>query len=249
MCLQNMMNLGVSPVEACVKIDDTRPGIEEGLNGGMWTIGLAISGNEIGLSLKDWKKLPKADQERMRAGAYTRMYQSGAHYVVDAITDIVPCLDDIEATAGAGRAAVGQADRRDAAPASSTDRLPRQRLGPFVVRRGAARGLAGAERERHRERGLRELQHLGEFLVGETARGVARAVEVGEFPLASGLQREPADAERLQRLPDVGIVRAREAHHERDRIVAPEHRGEPQDDLERQRHLAVLDELEQRRDP
>ncbi len=26
MCLQNMMNLGVSPVEACVKIDDTRPG-------------------------------------------------------------------------------------------------------------------------------------------------------------------------------------------------------------------------------
>ena len=49
MCLQNVINLGVSPVEACVKIDDTRPGIEEGLNAGMWTIGLAISGNEIGL--------------------------------------------------------------------------------------------------------------------------------------------------------------------------------------------------------
>src|SRR5512141_999213 len=45
MCLQNVINLGVSPVEACVKIDDTRPGIEEGLNGGMWTIGLAVSGN------------------------------------------------------------------------------------------------------------------------------------------------------------------------------------------------------------
>ena len=26
MCLQNVINLGVSPVEACVKIDDTRPG-------------------------------------------------------------------------------------------------------------------------------------------------------------------------------------------------------------------------------
>ena len=75
MCLQNVINLGVSPVEACVKIDDTRPGVEEGLNGGMWTIGLAISGNEIGLSLRDWKRLPKADQERMRQGAYTRMYQ------------------------------------------------------------------------------------------------------------------------------------------------------------------------------
>ena len=62
MCLQNAINLQVSPVEACVKIDDTRPGVEEGLNAAMWTIGLAISGNEIGLSLADWEKLPKADQ-------------------------------------------------------------------------------------------------------------------------------------------------------------------------------------------
>ena len=102
MCLQNVMNLGVSPVEACVKIDDTRPGIEEGLNGGMWTIGLAISGNEIGLPLADWKKLSKVDQERMRQGAYTRMYQSGAHYVVDTIADILPCLDDVEANLARG---------------------------------------------------------------------------------------------------------------------------------------------------
>jgi phosphonoacetaldehyde hydrolase len=97
MCLQNVINLGVSPVEACVKIDDTRPGIEEGLNCGMWTVGLAISGNEIGMPLRDWKKLPKTEQARLRQGAYTRMYQSGAHYVVDAISDVMPCLDDIEA--------------------------------------------------------------------------------------------------------------------------------------------------------
>ena len=102
MCLQNVINLGVSPVEACVKIDDTRPGIEEGLNGGMWTIGLAISGNEIGMPLKDWKKLPTAEQARLRQGAYTRMYQSGAHYVVDTISDIMPCLDDIEARLARG---------------------------------------------------------------------------------------------------------------------------------------------------
>jgi len=102
MCLQNAINLQVSPVEACVKIDDTRPGVEEGLNAAMWTIGLAISGNEIGLSLADWEKLPKADQERLRQGAYTRMYQSGAHYVVDSITDIMPCIDDIEARLARG---------------------------------------------------------------------------------------------------------------------------------------------------
>jgi phosphonoacetaldehyde hydrolase len=102
MCLQNVINLVVSPVEACVKIDDTRPGVEEGLNAGMWTIGLAISGNEVGMQLKDWKKLPKKEQQRLREGAYTRMYQSGAHYVVDTIADILPCLDDIEARLARG---------------------------------------------------------------------------------------------------------------------------------------------------
>ena len=102
MCLQNVINLGVSPVEACVKIDDTRPGIEEGLNAGMWTIGLAVSGNEIGLPLARWRELPAAERERMRDAAYARMYQSGAHYVVDDITGVAPCLDDIEARLARG---------------------------------------------------------------------------------------------------------------------------------------------------
>src|SRR5262249_24805563 len=102
MCLQNMINLAVSPVEACVKIDDTRPGVEEGLNAGMWTIGLAVSGNEIGLPLEQVKALPKADFEAKRSAAYTRMYQTGSHYVVDSIADILPCLDDIEARLARG---------------------------------------------------------------------------------------------------------------------------------------------------
>lgn len=102
MCLQNVINLGVSPVEACVKIDDTRPGVEEGLNAGMWTIGLAISGNEIGLPLTEWNKLDKSEQERKRQAANMRMYQTGAHYVVDTITDILPCLDEIEARLARG---------------------------------------------------------------------------------------------------------------------------------------------------
>jgi len=102
MCLQNVINLGVSPVEACVKIDDTRPGIEEGLNAGMWTIGLAVSGNEIGLPLAQWREVPEAEQKRMRDAAYVRMYQSGAHYVVDDITGVARCLDDIEARLARG---------------------------------------------------------------------------------------------------------------------------------------------------
>ncbi len=97
MCLQNAINLKVTTVQACVKIDDTVPGVEEGLNAGMWTIGLAVSGNEVGLSLKDWKSLPKEEQAAKRERAYRRLQQGGAHYVVDSIAEIMPCIDDIQA--------------------------------------------------------------------------------------------------------------------------------------------------------
>ncbi len=102
MCLKNVIELEVSPLEACVKVDDTLPGIEEGLNAAMWTIGLAVSGNEIGLPAAAVRRLAKADFAQRRARAYTRMRQAGAHYVVDSIADIPSCLDDIERRLGAG---------------------------------------------------------------------------------------------------------------------------------------------------
>ncbi|HLF38458.1 MAG TPA: phosphonoacetaldehyde hydrolase [Burkholderiales bacterium] len=105
MCLQNVIKLGVSAVQACVKIDDTVPGIEEGLNAGMWTIGLAVSGNEVGMMLDEWRALPPAEQKIKRDRAYTRMQQCGAHYTVDTIADILPCIDDIQARIRGGETA------------------------------------------------------------------------------------------------------------------------------------------------
>jgi|TARA_B100000809_G_scaffold238454_1_gene259236 phosphonoacetaldehyde hydrolase len=83
-------------MESIVKIGDTLPDIEEGLNAGMWTIGLAKTGNEIGLTEQEIEDLSKAHYDLRIARAYQRLYQSGAHYVVDSITDVLPCLDDIE---------------------------------------------------------------------------------------------------------------------------------------------------------
>ncbi len=104
MCLLNAIRLGVSTVQACVKIDDTVPGVEEGLNAGMWTIGLAVSGNEVGMMLNEWQALAAAEQKLKRERAYLRMQQCGAHYTVDTIADIMPCIDDIQARIGRGEA-------------------------------------------------------------------------------------------------------------------------------------------------
>ncbi|MDQ3249800.1 MAG: phosphonoacetaldehyde hydrolase [Chloroflexota bacterium] len=95
MCVQNALQLRVYPFEACVKVDDTLPGIEEGLNCGMWTIGLVQTGNEIGLNADEIAQLEPATLQAKKDRAYQRMKQCGAHYVVDGIWDVPAVLDDI----------------------------------------------------------------------------------------------------------------------------------------------------------
>ena len=102
MCIENARRLQIYPMECFVKVDDTLPGIEEGLNAGMWTVGLAKSGNEIGLNLDEIAALDTGDYERRLSKAYTRLYQTGAHYVVDSIADLLPCIDDIADRVAAG---------------------------------------------------------------------------------------------------------------------------------------------------
>jgi phosphonoacetaldehyde hydrolase len=89
-------------MEAIVKIGDTLPDIEEGLNAGMWTIGLTMTGNELGLTEAEIQALDPELRERKRARACQRMATAGAHYVVDAITDVPPLLDDINARLARG---------------------------------------------------------------------------------------------------------------------------------------------------
>ncbi len=104
MCLQNAINLQVYPMEAIVKIGDTLPDIEEGLNAGMWTIGLAKTGNEMGLNEQEIGGLDPEVLQAKLARAYKRMQQTGAHFVVDSIADVLPALDEINCRlAGGGR--------------------------------------------------------------------------------------------------------------------------------------------------
>ncbi len=95
MCIKNAFDLQIYPMESYVKIGDTIPDIDEGLNAGMWTIGLACTGNEMGLTLDEYNAIDEETRAAKKARAYTRMAQSGAHYVVDAIDDCPAILDEI----------------------------------------------------------------------------------------------------------------------------------------------------------
>merc|ERR1712110_1042341 len=46
----NMVNMDVFPAQAVVKCDDTTSGIVAGLHAGCWTVGIAKTGNYVGMN-------------------------------------------------------------------------------------------------------------------------------------------------------------------------------------------------------
>ena len=102
MCLQNAINLQLYPMEAFIKVGDTLPDIAEGLNAGMWTIGVAKTGNELGLTEQQISALEPEVLKVKLDRAYQRMHQAGAHYVVDSVAEVPPLLDDINARLAQG---------------------------------------------------------------------------------------------------------------------------------------------------
>ncbi len=102
MAMQCIIDLGVFPAEAVVKIGDTVPDIEEGLNAGMWTIAVVKSGNEIGLSETEIQALEPSVYKTRRRQAYSRLAQAAPHYIVDSIADCDAVIDDINARLARG---------------------------------------------------------------------------------------------------------------------------------------------------
>ncbi|MEG0008321.1 MAG: phosphonoacetaldehyde hydrolase [Aeromonas sp.] len=95
MALANVIELGLSAVHRCIKVDDAVPGISEGLNAGMWTVGLSVSGNEFGATLEEFAAMGQEEVAARRAPAEAKLRQAGAHYVIDTLADIAPVVADI----------------------------------------------------------------------------------------------------------------------------------------------------------
>jgi len=96
MCYQNAIRLGVYPNEAIVKVGDTLPDIEEGLNAGMWTVGVALTGNLLGLREAEVNALTAEERQAARERIAGQLYRAGAHAVVDGIWDLPLALERIE---------------------------------------------------------------------------------------------------------------------------------------------------------
>jgi phosphonoacetaldehyde hydrolase len=102
MLYKSFLDLKVWPAWGVIKVDDTEVGVAEGLNGGAWAVGVAVSGNAFGLSEADAAALAPDDFERRRLAAAEKLETAGAHYVVDSVADLMPVAQTIEARLAKG---------------------------------------------------------------------------------------------------------------------------------------------------
>lgn len=92
MLWKNLVELGAWPATACVKVDDAAVGIAEGHGAGVWTIGIAASGNSVGLSAEDFAALAPEDRTARIAAAREALETAGAHVVIDTVADLPAAL-------------------------------------------------------------------------------------------------------------------------------------------------------------
>lgn len=97
-----LATLGVWPARACIKVDDAPVGIIEGREAGAWTIGVAASGNGVGLDHDELAQCPTDERARQVAAAAATLRAAGADYVVDSVADLWPAIEAIAARIAAG---------------------------------------------------------------------------------------------------------------------------------------------------
>jgi phosphonoacetaldehyde hydrolase len=99
-CMASLGLMGQS--ERVVKVDDTVPGLQEGINAGCWTVGVAASGNALGWSWEEWVHASEDEREHALVAARHTLRAAGAHVVVDSVADLRAALSAIEFCIAAG---------------------------------------------------------------------------------------------------------------------------------------------------
>ncbi len=96
MIYHNLDLLDVHPIQSVIKVDDTVSGVEEGLEAGCWTVGIAGYSNYLNINALDEREaMSDADYARRLGYARQLLQQSGAHYVINEFTELLSVVEDV----------------------------------------------------------------------------------------------------------------------------------------------------------
>jgi phosphonoacetaldehyde hydrolase len=88
MILACMKALRVEHPRHVLVVGDTAVDVLAGRNAGCWSVGVAGTGNEVGLNGKEWDQLELRERNRLLAHAHRTLRDAGADFVIDTLNDL-----------------------------------------------------------------------------------------------------------------------------------------------------------------
>ncbi len=88
-------DLGVYPPETVIKVDDTAPGIAEGVAAGTLTVGVTLTGSHVGLTAEQLAALDADDKKALHEDAAQILKDVGADYVIRNVTELPKLITEI----------------------------------------------------------------------------------------------------------------------------------------------------------
>lgn len=88
MMFRNMQELQVSSVHNVVKVGDTISDIKEGINAGVWSVGVIEGSSELGLSEEEWGNLSQTEQKKQIKRVESAFRSAGAHFVIQNMLEL-----------------------------------------------------------------------------------------------------------------------------------------------------------------
>ncbi|XP_005099940.1 phosphonoacetaldehyde hydrolase [Aplysia californica] len=103
MVYRNLDLLDVPDIHSVVKVDDTVAGVGEALSAGCWGVGVARHSNYMDInSLEEEDQIPEEEIQKRLQKSRNLLVQTGAHYVIDTITELPEVVADINARLARG---------------------------------------------------------------------------------------------------------------------------------------------------
>ncbi len=96
MIYRSMEAMNVYPPTAVVKVGDTCIDIEDGVNAGVWSVGVVDSSNLMGLSHAELVALSESDRDARRVATREMYFNSGADAVIDSISELPELITEFE---------------------------------------------------------------------------------------------------------------------------------------------------------
>lgn len=108
MIYRNMEALKLSASWKVVKVGDTVLDIKEGLNAGVWTVGVIIGSSEMGLSSDEFNALSKEDQETVITKTERIFLNCGADFTIKSMSELPQLIERINGHLSEGRIPFGK---------------------------------------------------------------------------------------------------------------------------------------------